>query len=668
MMRFALAGNQNSGKTTLFNQLTGLNQHVGNFPGVTVEQKSGDITGYKDASIVDLPGIYSLSPYTNEEIVTRDFLLKQKPDGIINIVDATCIERSLYLTMQLIELQIPIVLALNMMEQLQANKGSIDIQQLSVALGIPVVPISPIKKHGLGELMEKAAETARARKKPERIDFCSGPVHRSIHAIVHLIEDHAQNQSIPTRFAATKLAEGDEPMLKILSLDENEIDMIEHAVKEMETEMRTDRQAAIVDMRYQFIDDVCKKCVVKPKESRESRRTDVIDSVLTSKMWAFPSFLGIMLLVFWLTFGVIGNGLSELMQIGLNNLSNIVDRALTAYGLNPVVHSLIINGIFTGVGAVLMFVPIIVVLFLFLSMLEDSGYMARIAYIMDKPLRKIGLSGRSFVPMLMGFGCTVPAVMATRTLSSKRDKKMTILLTPFMSCSAKLPIYALFTAAFFPKYQALVIMALYVAGLVLGVLSGFILKMTIFKGAPVPFVMELPVYRFPSAKTTLLLMWEKAKDFIQRAFTVIFAATIIIWFLQSFDLRLNHVTDGVNSILASIGHLISDIFIPIGFSDWRVSTALITGFTAKEAVISTLAILTGASIADIGNTLHTLFSPLSAFSFLVFTLLYTPCVAAIATVRREIGNLKGTFFVILYQTGFAWLVAFCVYRVGRLFI
>jgi len=667
-MRFALAGNQNSGKTTLFNQLTGLNQHVGNFPGVTVEQKSGEIIGYRDTSIVDLPGVYSLSPYTNEEIVTRDFLLKQKPDGIINIVDATCIERSLYLTMQLIELQIPMVLALNFMEQLQANKGSIDIPQLSTALGIPVVPISPIKKQGLDELMEKAVEAVRTRKKPERIDFCSGPVHRSIHAIVHLIEDHAQNQGIPTRFAATKLVEGDEPMLNSLSLDENEIHMIEHAVDEMETEMHTDREAALVDMRYQFIDDVCKKCVVKPKESRESRRTDVIDSILTHKIWAFPSFLGIMLLVFWLTFGVIGNRLSDLMQIGLDNLSSIVDRALTAYGLNPIVHSLIINGIFTGVGAVLMFVPIIVVLFLFLSMLEDSGYMARIAYIMDKPLRKIGLSGRSFVPMLMGFGCTVPAVMATRTLSSERDKKMTILLTPFMSCSAKLPIYALFTAAFFPKYQALVMMALYVMGLVLGVLSGFILKMTIFRGAPIPFVMELPVYRFPSAKTTLLLMWEKAKDFIQRAFTVIFVATIIIWFLQSFDLKLNHVTDGVSSILASIGRLISGLFIPIGFSDWRVSTALITGFTAKEAVISTLAVLTGASIADIGSTLHTLFSPLSAASFLAFTLLYTPCVAAIATVRRELGSLKGTFFVILYQTGFAWLVAFCVYHIGRLLI
>ena len=667
-MRFALAGNQNSGKTTLFNQLTGLNQHVGNFPGVTVEQKSGDITGYKDASIVDLPGVYSLSPYTNEEIVTRDFLLKQKPDGIINIVDATCIERSLYLSMQLIELQIPMVLTLNFMEQLQTNKGSIDIQQLSTALGIPVVPISPIKKQGLDELMEKAVEAVRTGKKPRRIDFCSGPVHRSIHAIVHLIEDHAQNQGIPTRFAATKLVEGDEPMLKSLSLDQNEIHMIGHAVEEMEAEMHTDREAALVDMRYRFIDDVCKKCVVKPKESRESRRTDIIDSILTHKIWAFPSFLGIMLLVFWITFGVIGNRLSDLMQIGLDNLSGIVDSALTAYGLNPIVHSLIINGIFTGVGAVLMFVPIIVVLFLFLSMLEDSGYMARIAYIMDKPLRKIGLSGRSFVPMLMGFGCTVPAVMATRTLSSERDKRMTILLTPFMSCSAKLPIYALFTAAFFPKYQAFVMMALYVMGLVLGVLSGFILKMTIFRGAPIPFVMELPVYRFPSAKTTLLLMWEKAKDFIQRAFTVIFVATIIIWFLQSFDLKLNHVTDGVSSILATIGRLISGIFVPIGFSDWRVSTALITGFTAKEAVISTLAVLTGASIADIGDTLHTLFSPLSAVSFLVFTLLYTPCVAAIATVRRELGSLKGTFFVILYQTGFAWLVAFCVYHVGRLFI
>ena len=558
------------------------------------------------------------------------------------------------------------VLALNMMDEVQANNGSIDIQHLRDALGIPVVPISAVKKQGLIELVEQAIETVHTRKKPVRIDFCSGAVHRAIHAVVHMIEDHAQRQNIPLRFAATRLVEGDEPLLTILSLDENEAEMIEHAVKEMEAELNTDREAALADMRYQFIDDVCKKCVVKPKESREYRRSVSLDSVLTHKIWAFPAFLGIMLAVFWLTFAVLGNRLSELMETGLENLSGAADAALTAYGINPVVHSLIIDGIFAGVGAVLMFVPIIVVLFFFLSMLEDSGYMARVAYVMDKPLRKIGLSGRSFVPMLMGFGCTVPAVMATRTLASERDKKMTILLTPFMSCSAKLPIYALFTAAFFPKYQAFVMIGLYVTGIIFGVISGFIMKKTIFKGAPVPFVMELPNYRFPSPKTVLLLMWEKAKDFIQRAFTVIFLATVIIWFLQSFDMRLNFVEGGEDSLLSMIGQLISGIFIPIGFSDWRVSTALITGFTAKEAVISTLAVLTGASISDLGETLHTLFSPLSALCFLIFTLLYTPCVAAVATVKRELGSIKGTMFVLLYQTGIAWLAAFCVYRIGLL--
>jgi len=670
-MIFALAGNQNCGKTTLFNQLTGSNQHVGNFPGVTVDQKTGNIIGYKDVSIVDLPGIYSLSPYTSEEIVTRDFLIKQKPDGIINIVDATNIERSLYLTMQLIELQIPMVLALNMMDEVQANNGSIDIQHLKEALGIPVVPISAIKKKGLAELTEQAVDTVHSRNKPERIDFCSGAVHRAIHAVAHLIEDHCQRQGLPMRFAATRLVEGDEPMLKTLRLDENEADMIEHAVKEMESELKTDREAALADMRYQFIEDTCKKCVVKAKESREYRRSVRIDSLLTHKIWAFPAFLGIMLLVFWLTFGVIGNRLSELMELGLDNLSGILDRALTAYGINPVVHSLLIDGIFTGVGAVLSFIPIIVTLFFFLSMLEDLGYMARVAYAMDKPLRKIGLSGRSFVPMIMGFGCTVPAVMATRTLSSERDKKMTVFLTPFMSCSAKVPIYALFAAAFFPHNSALVMSGLYLLGIVFGVLSAFLMEKTIFKGAPVPFVMELPNYRFPSLKTVLLLMWEKAKDFIQRAFTVIFLATVVIWFLQSFDSRLNfvhmnRVQGGEISLLAAIGRLVSGIFAPLGFSDWRVSTALITGFIAKEAVISTLAVLTEASVSELGGTLHMLFSPLSAFSFLVFTLLYTPCVAAITTVRRELGSVKGAVYVILYQTCFAWLAAFCFYQIGSL--
>jgi ferrous iron transport protein B len=665
-MVFALAGNQNCGKTTLFNQLTGSNQRVGNFPGVTVDQKSGEIIGYKGVSIIDLPGIYSLSPYTSEEIITRDFLLKQKPDGIINIIDATNIERNLYLTMQLIELQIPMVLALNMMDEVQANNGSIDIQHMREVLGIPVVPISAVKKHGLSELMEQAVETVRHQRKPERIDFCSGAVHRAIHATAHLIEDHAQRQKIPMRFAATRLVEGDEQMQEILSLDKNEEETIEHAVKEMETEMETDREAALADMRYLFIEDVCKKCVIKAHESREYRRSVSLDSILTHKFFAFPAFLGIMLLVFALTFGVIGDRLSELLETGVDYVSGIVDKGLTAYGINPVVQSLLINGIFAGVGAVLSFVPIIVVLFFFLSLLEDSGYMARVAFVMDKPLRKIGLSGRSFVPMLMGFGCSVPAIMATRTLASERDKKMTILLTPFMSCSAKVPIYALFAAAFFPGHSTLVMSCLYLLGIFFGVLSGFIMEKTVFKGNPIPFVMELPNYRFPSAKTVLHLCWDKAKDFIQRAFTVIFLATVIIWFLQSFDLRLNYVKGGEGSLLALIGRLVSGAFVPLGFSDWRISTALITGFTAKEAVISTLAVLTGSSATDLGNTLHTLFSSLSAFSFLVFTLLYTPCVAAIATVKREYGNIKGLIFIIVYQTAIAWLAAFCVYKIGSL--
>lgn len=665
-MIFALAGNQNSGKTTLFNQLTGSKQHVGNFPGVTVDQKSGQIIGQKNISVVDLPGIYSLSPYTSEEIVTRDFLLEQKPDGIINIIDATNIERNLYLTLQLIELQIPMVLALNMMDEVRANYGSVDVQRLQNELGIPVVPISAVKKQGISELVGKAVMIAESRKKPERIDFCSGAVHRAIHAIAHLIEDHAQRIGVPMRFAATKLVEGDEPMLASLSLTENEKDMVEHAVTEMETELATDREAALADIRYSFIEEVCKKCVVKVGESREYRRSVKLDALLTHKYLAVPAFFCIMFFVFWLTFDVIGARLSSELLWGIENLTSYVDGVLTAFGLNLVVHSLVIEGIFAGVGSVLSFVPIIVTLFFFLSILEDSGYMARVAFVMDTPLRKIGLSGRSFVPMLMGFGCTVPAVMATRTLASERDRKMTILLTPFMSCSAKLPIYALFTAAFFPKYQALVMIGLYVIGILLGVLSGFIMKKTVFKGAPVPFVMELPNYRFPSIKTVLLLIWDKAKDFLQRAFSVIFIATIIVWFFQSFDIRLNPVSDSSDSILALVGRFIGPLFAPIGFSDWRISTALITGFTAKEAVISTLAVLTGASVHELGGTLHSLFSPLSAFSFLVFTLLYTPCVAAVSTVRRELGSLKATVLVVLYQTGFAWLVAFAVYQIGSL--
>jgi ferrous iron transport protein B len=673
-MTFAIIGNQNCGKTTLFNQLTGSSQHVGNFPGVTVEQKTGEIIGHKNVSVVDLPGIYSLSTYTSEEIISRDFLLKQKPDAVINIVDATNIERNLYLTLQIMELEIPMVLALNMMDEVLANNGSINIRHLKNVLGIPVVPIAAVKKQGLSELVEQTIEIAKNIKKPHRIDFCNageggeGAVHRAIHATAHIIEDHCHKHEIPNRFAATRLVEGDELLQKYLSLDKNEIETIEHTVLEMEMILKTDREAALADMRYQFIEALCAQCVVKAKESREYRRSVKLDNILTHRIWAFPSFLLIMLAVFALTFGVIGNNLSNLLVDGLDRLSETVDSALAAYGLNPVIHSLIIDGVFAGVGAVLSFVPIIVTLFFFLSLLEDSGYMARIAYVMDKPLRKIGLSGRSFVPMLMGFGCSVPAIMATRTLASERDKKMTVLLTPFMSCSAKLPIYALFTAAFFSKYQAFVMIGLYVTGMIFGIITGIIMEKTVFKGAPVPFVMELPNYRFPSVKTVLILCWEKAKDFIQRAFTIIFVATVVIWFLQSFDIRLNLVADGADSMLASIGRLIGGIFIPLGFADWRISTALITGFTAKEAVISTLAVLTGASIADLRDNLHTLFTPLSALSFLVFTLLYTPCVAAVATVKREWGSIKGTIFVIVYQTAIAWLAAFCLYRIGLLFI
>jgi len=667
-MIFALAGNQNSGKTTLFNQLTGSNQHVGNFPGVTVEQKVGGITGHHDISIVDLPGIYSLSPYSSEELLTRDFLLKQKPDAIINIVDTMNIERNLYLTLQLIELQIPMVLALNMMDEVHANNGSIDTARMREVLGIPVIPISAAKKQGLTELVNQAIDVAGNRRKPDRIDFCTGAVHRAIHAISHLIEDHAQSQGIPPRFSAIKLIEGDEVITDTLHLTENERDMIEHAVKEMETELDTDREAALADMRYQFIEEVCGECVHKARESREYRRSVKLDTVLTHKILAIPAFLAIMLIVFWLTFGVIGVRLSDLLLLGIDNLSQVVSGALTAFGLNPVIHSLIIDGIFVGVGSVLSFIPIIVTLFFFLSILEDSGYMARVAYMMDKPLRKIGLSGRSFVPVLVGFGCTVPAIMTTRTLSSERDRKLTILLTPFMSCSAKLPIYALFTAAFFPKYQVLVMISLYLIGIFFGILSGFIIKKTVYKGTAVPFVMELPNYRFPTAKSVFMLIWDKAKDFIQRAFTIIFLVTVIIWFLQSFDFRLNPVESGAGSILATVGRFISTVFAPLGFADWEVGAALVTGFAAKEAVISTLGVLMGAGPAELGGILHTLFSPLTAFSFLVFTLLYTPCVAAVATVRREFGSIKGTAFTVLYQTGIAWLASFCIYQIGNLII
>jgi ferrous iron transport protein B len=670
-MVLALAGNQNCGKTTLFNQFTGSNQRVGNFPGVTVEQKTGTIIGHKDVTLVDLPGIYSLSPYTSEEIITRDFLLNSKPDAIINIIDAGNIERNLYLTLQLIELQIPMVLALNMMDEVQANSGTIDILRLEEALGIPVVPTSAIKKQGLSELAEQAIYIAQNKIKPKRIDFCSGgtspdgAVHRTIHAILHLIEHHASKQNIPIRFAASKLVEGDDPIVKNLELSENEAHTIEHAVSEMESELNTDREAAMADMRYLFIENVCRTSVVKVQESREYRRSVGIDSVLTHKIWAFPAFLGIMFAVFWLTFSVIGMPLSGLLEEAIESFSELAESVLEEGGLNPVLQSLIIDGIFAGVGAVLGFVPIIVVLFFFLSMLEDSGYMARVAFVMDKPLRKIGLSGRSFVPMLMGFGCTVPAIMATRTLTSRRDRIITIFLTPFMSCGAKVPVYALFAAAFFPSHYAFVMIGLYLIGIILAVFSGLMVKKTIYRGAPVPFVMELPNYRMPSAKTVSFLLWDKAKDFIQRAFTIILLATVVIWFLQSFDTRLNYIYDSTNSILALVGQKISLVFIPLGFSDWRISTGLVTGFMAKEAVISTLAVLTGGSETELASTLHRLFTPLSAFSFLVFTLLYTPCVAAVAAMRRELGSLKITLLIVLYQMLFAWLVAFAVYKIGK---
>ena len=666
-MIFALAGNQNCGKTTLFNQLTGSNQHVGNFPGVTVDRKDGVIRGHKDATVVDLPGIYSLSPYTSEEIVTRDFLLNEHPNGIINIIDATNIERNLYLSMQLIELNLPMVIALNMMDEVRANGGTIDISKLQQEIGVPVVPISASKNEGVEELIRTAIETAEQRRLPTRQDFCSGAVHRAIHAIAHLVEDHAERIHVPPRFAAVKLVEGDAPMLEALKLSDNEKDMVEHSVTEMELELGTDREAALADMRYTFIERLCRDTVVKNGESKGYLRSVKIDSVLTHKYFAIPIFLCIMMLVFWLTFGVIGSFLSDLLTLGIDTITQWTDSGLTWYGINPVVHSLIIDGVFAGVGSVLSFLPIIVVLFFFLSILEDSGYMARVAFVMDKLLRKIGLSGRSFVPMLIGFGCSVPAIMATRTLSSERDRKMTILLTPFMSCSAKLPIYAVFTAAFFQQYQALVMIALYLIGILIGILCGLLLKNSAFRGKPVPFVMELPNYRFPSVKSVALLMWDKAKDFLTRAFTIIFVATIIIWFLQSFDSRLNVVADSADSLLANIGRLIAPIFAPLGFSDWRASTALITGFSAKEAVVSTLAVLTGSNISDLSVGLSAMFTPLTAWSFLLFTLLYTPCVAAISAVKREMGKTRHAVFVVFAQTGIAWLVAFLFYQVASLF-
>ena len=663
-MIFALAGNQNCGKTTLFNALTGSNQHVGNFPGVTVDRKSGEIRGVKNAAVVDLPGIYSLRPYTQEEIVSRDFILNEKPDGIINIVDATNIERNLYLTLQLLELRTPMVLALNMMDEVNANGGSIDVRKMSKALGIPVVPISAARDEGVSELIDQAVQTVRAGTLPQVTDFCGAdsPVHRCLHAVVHLIADHADRLHIPARFCAAKLIEGDEALAERLGLDQNERELLEHCVVQMETEGGLDRNAALADMRYQFIEGVVRDSVVKCHESREHQRSLAADRILTGRYTALPVFFGVMLLVFYLTFDVIGAAFSTLLDLGIDAVTGLADRALTAYGINPVAHSLVIDGIFAGVGGVLSFLPIIVTLFFFLSILEDTGYMARVAFVMDKLLRKIGLSGRSIVPMLIGFGCSVPAIMATRTVSSDRDRKMTILLTPYMSCSAKIAIYAFFTDALFPKYKALVMLGLYLLGILVGILAALIMKGTAFRGKPVPFVMELPNYRLPSLKNVGLLLWEKASDFLRRAFTVIFLASIVIWFLQTFDTRLNVVTDNSGSLLALVGRLLAPLFAPLGFGDWRCVTALISGFIAKESVVSTLQVLLG------GAALTSLFTARSAVSFLVFTLLYTPCVAAIATIRRELGSRWATLGVVVMQCTVAWVVSFLAYTVAGAFL
>ena len=657
-MILALAGNQNCGKTTLFNQLTGSNQHVGNFPGVTVDQKIGQVRGQKGCSVVDLPGIYSLRPYTAEEIVTRDFILNQKPDGIINIVDATNLERNLYLTLQLLTLRVPTVLALNMMDELTGNGGSIDVQKMAQTLGVPVVPICAATADGVSELIDEAVRVAEGKILPQVYDFCEpGPVHRCIHAVCHQIEDHAQAAGINTRFAATWLIEGDSGIEDALKLDQNEKELIEHSVLQMEQERGLDRNAALADMRYSFIEKLVREAVVKPRESRQHRRSVQADKILTGKYTAIPIFIGVMFLIFFLTFHVIGAFLSDLLALGIDKLTALTDAALTAYGLNPVVQSLIIDGIFEGVGSVLSFLPVIVTLFFFLSILEDTGYMARVAFVMDKLLRRIGLSGRSIVPMLIGFGCTVPAVMATRTLPSERDRTMTILLTPFMSCSAKIPIYGFFSAAFFPQHAALVMIALYVFGILMGILAALVLEKTAFRGRPVPFVMELPNYRLPSVKSVALLLWEKAKDFLERAFTVIFLATIVIWFLQSFDTRLNVVESSADSLLAMIGQFLAPVFAPLGFADWRCATALISGFIAKESVVSTLEILLGTS------ALSALFTTKSAVSFLVFTLLYTPCVAAIAAICREVGSPVRAGIIALSQCCVAYLAAFAVFAI-----
>ena len=662
-LTFALAGNQNCGKTTLFNQLTGSKQHVGNFPGVTVDRKTGVIRGYPDTEVTDLPGIYSMSPFSSEEIVSRNFVLQDKPKAIINIVDATNIERNLYLTMQLLEMDIPTVVALNMMDELVGNQGSIDVNAMEAMLGVPVVPISAAKNEGVDELVRHAIHVARYQEPPLKQDFCDkddhgGAVHRCIHAVVHLIEDHAEQAGLPVRFAATKAIEGDPLILRQLALDENEQEMLEHIVQQMETERGLDRSAAIADMRFDFIERLCEQTVIKPRESRERIRSERIDRLLTGRHTAIPCFVGIMVLVFYLTFNVIGAWLQSLLETGINSLSALTDSALTRLDVNPAIHSLVIDGIFTGVGSVLSFLPVIVTLFFFLSLMEDSGYIARVAFVMDKLLRKIGLSGKSIVPMLIGFGCTVPAVMATRTLTSERDRKMTILLTPFMSCTAKLPIYSFFVSVFFPGRGGLIMAGLYLLGILVGVLAALLYKDTLFRGEPIPFVMELPNYRLPSAKNVAQLLWEKAKDFLQRAFSVILIATVVVWFLQSFDLHLNMVSDSADSMLAMVAGLLVPLFAPLGLGDWRICTALIGGFMAKESVVSTLEVLFGGSIGSI-------LSPLSAASLLVFSLLYTPCIAAVASVRRELGG-KWAAGLAVWQCLIAWVAAFVTHGIGLL--
>jgi ferrous iron transport protein B len=664
----ALAGNQNSGKTTLFNCLTGSNQHVGNFPGVTVEKKEGRIKQCQNVTLVDLPGIYSLSPYTAEEVVTRDFILKENPDALINIVDATNIERNLYLSLQLMELGIPMVIALNMMDEVLASGNAINVSKLSAHLGIAIVPISASKNEGIAELMQTVLKTAQERRRPSKLDFCTGEVHKAVHSIAHIIAEQAEAAGYPVRFAAIKLVEGDQPMLAALQLTVKQLHIIDHIVKDMEEALQNDREAALADMRYQYIEKICADCVSKRQESREQIRSEKIDRIFTHKYLGIPLFLGVMLMTFWLTFNVVGAPLQDALEAAIGWLTAELSRLLVVVGVSPWLRSLLVDGVCAGVGSVLSFLPVIVLLFFFLSLLEDSGYMARVAFVMDKLLRKIGLSGRSFVPMLIGFGCSVPAIMATRTLSSERDRKLTIILTPFMSCSAKLPIYGMITAAFFPRHSAAVLLGVYFLGIVVAILSGLLLKNSLFKGAPVPFVMELPAYRLPTARSVLLHMWEKAKDFINKAFTIIFLASLVIWFLQSYNWSFNPVTGSAKSILASLGSVIAPLFTLLGFNDWRASTALITGLTAKESVVSTLTILTGAaSDTQLSNVLQQIFTPLSAFAFLAFTVLYMPCVAAFAATRRELSSRKEALLTAAYQTGAAYLVATAIYQIGSWF-